>query len=125
MFKEGTGDWIKYRKLKDSTELDLHYSEFGRRDIPYWEAMAQVYTDILEFLKDAYQKGLRYVIFTHGSSTSRQGKTTARSQVRRLMRSRDATPYIIRNKCIQHESVFVAAVRPKPDSAVSDEYSNF
>jgi hypothetical protein len=39
------------------------------------------------------------------------GKTTARSQVRRFIRSKAATPFIERARCIQHETVFVAKVR--------------
>jgi hypothetical protein len=33
--------------------------------------------------------------------------------VRGLMRGPDATPLIIRSKCVQHYSVFLAAIRPK------------
>jgi hypothetical protein len=28
------------------------------------------------------------------------------------MSSKDATPYVIRRECIQHDNVFVAAIRP-------------
>ena len=37
--------------------------------------------------------------------------STARSQVRSFMRSKDATPLIDRRGCIQHETVFVAKLR--------------
>jgi hypothetical protein len=121
MFKKESGDWTKYRQLKPSREVDFHYSEYGRREIPYEEAMQKVTTDALEALKDTYQSGIHCVIFTHGSSTSRPGKTTARSQVRKLMRSSAATPYIIRSDCIQHESVFVAVIRPNSRSAIPQE----
>ena len=112
MFKKESGDWVKYRELPNSQEVDLHDSERGPRDIPYWESMEIVYRKVLAELKTAQRKGIQFVIFTHGSSTSRQGQTTARSQVRKLMRSPDATPYIIRKECIQHNSVFVSAIRP-------------
>jgi len=74
--------------------------------------MAAVYSDALEALKNAQLNKLDYVVFTHGWSTSRPGTITSRSHVRKLMRSREATPYIIRRNCIQHHSVFVAAIRP-------------
>jgi hypothetical protein len=119
MFKKGSGNWTEYRKLQPSVEVDLHYSEFGPREIHYWEAMGRLRNDALEALKDAHQRGIRFVIFRHGSSTSRPGKTTARSEVRNLMRSKDATPYIVRSECIQHESVFVAAIRQNPDAALT------
>jgi len=68
----------------------------------------------LAALKEAYEHGVRYVLFTHGWSTSEGWRqTTARSVVRTLMRSRAATPYIVRRECIQHNSAFVAAIRPK------------
>src|ERR1035437_9916430 len=51
-------------------------------------------------------------MFLHGWSTSRPGNTTSRSQVRKLMQSKESTPYIVRRDCIQHDTVFVAAIRP-------------
>ena len=111
MFKKETGDWTRYRQLAPNVEIDFHYLDQGRREIPYWEAMDKVSAETLAALKDAYERGIPYVIFTHGRSTSRLGKTTARSQVRNVMRSSDATPYVIRSSCIQHDSVFVAAIR--------------
>ncbi len=111
-FEQATGDWTQYRKLQPSIEVDFHSSEYGPREVPYWEAMAEVRHKALEALKEAQREGIRYVIFRHGWSTSRPGKTTARSEVRSLMRSKEATPYIIRKECIQHEeAVFVAVLR--------------
>ncbi len=95
MFKTGSGNGTQYRQLPCYIEVDFHRSEYGRREISYCEAMDEVYSDALEALRDAHQQGRRYVIFTHGYSTSRRGETTARSQVRKLMRSSDATPYIV------------------------------
>ncbi len=89
----------------------VHLPEaFGQKDK---SARDWVYTIALDNLKRAYERGVKYVIFTHESF--RPGRTTACSHVRKLMRSKDATPYIIRSKCIQHISVFVAAIRPKKD----------
>jgi hypothetical protein len=112
MFKKGYGDWTQYRKLPQAIEVDFHYSDFGPKDVPYDEAMDAVWTTAFEAIQKAYNQGVQYVIFRHGWSTSRIGKTTTRSQIRKLMRSHDATPYIRRSACIQHESVFVAAIRP-------------
>ncbi len=112
MFKYGSGSWTEYRQLPDATEVDFHDSEIGPRSGSYDEAMYQVRDRALEALKDAQQAGIKYVIFTHGWSTSRLGKRTARSEVRGLMRRTEATPYIIRRECTQHTSVFVAAIRP-------------
>ena len=113
-FKSGTGDWTQYRKLSPAIEVDFHYSDYGPREIEYWDAMENVKQEALEALQRAYRIGLGYVIFTHGCSTSRLGKTTARSVVRGLVRSREATPYVLRRDSIQHESVFVAAIRSNP-----------
>ncbi len=119
MLREPYGDWTQYRKFPGLVEVDFHYADFGRRKAPYGEAMDDIWDTTLEALKSAFEKGKRFVLFRHGWSTSHRGKTTARSQVRRLMRSTNATPYIVRNQCIQHESVFVAAIRPNPNARAS------
>jgi hypothetical protein len=113
MFQKGSGDWTQYRStfgLSKRDEVDLH---FGRRDrvVSYEEAMAELINIIEGGLKEAQQNGRSYVMFVHGKSTSRKGKTTARSQVRSFMRSNAATSLIERKHCIQHETVFVAKVR--------------
>jgi hypothetical protein len=110
MFKQGTGPWTQYRsKLTD--EIDLH---FGKRDrsTPYDEVMAEIITIVERSLIEAQRDGRCYVMFIHGWSTSRPGQTTARSQVRGFMRSKQATQLIERRECIQHETVFVAKIRP-------------
>jgi hypothetical protein len=112
-FQKGSGDWKEYRQLPELVEVDLHHSERGPRQIPYYEAMDEVWGRCHGAIRDAHEQGKKYVLFTHGWSTSRPGRTTARSQVRGLMRSKEATPYVDRKRCIQHESVFVAAIKPK------------
>ena len=101
---------MQYREL-GVQEVDFHH---GVRDfdLPYSEAMAEVRREALAELKAAHAAGTKYLLYRHGSSTSHLGATTARSQIRGLMRSRDATPYIVRSESIQHDSVFVAAIRP-------------
>jgi hypothetical protein len=114
-FRVERGPWTRYRQLPGPVkEVDFHWSDIRGEWRPYDEKMAEVYETALEELLRAHKDGLRYLIFTHGSSTSRIGKTTARSVIRGLMRSATATPYILRAACIQHETVFVAAIRPQP-----------
>jgi hypothetical protein len=123
-FKQGSGSWKQYRALPgEMTEVDFHRCPEDRhpddRDrewVPYAAKMGQVEHDALEALKDAYERGVNWVLFTHGWSTSGPFKMTSRSVVRQLMRSKEATPYIRRSMCIQHESVFVAAIRPRPST---------
>ncbi len=104
------GNWTDLRRaLKNYIEVDFHHD--APREIPYWEAMEDVRRTALQALKDAHVNGNDYVLFLHGASTSRLGATTARSQVRGLIRSKDATPYVVRSQCLQHETVFVAAIR--------------
>jgi hypothetical protein len=116
MFKREFGDWVKYRSslnLSRDDEVDLH---LGRRDrsISYEEAMGENDGIVEGSLREAQRVGRLYVVFRHGSSTSRPGKTTARSQVRKFMRSKLATPLIERRDCIRHPTVFVAKVRLTP-----------
>jgi hypothetical protein len=119
MFTKGSGNWTQYRG-PDVMEVDFHWCPGDRHPddrrgwTPYAERMGEVERRALAALRDAYERGVKRVLFTHGSSTSRPGATTARSVVRSVMRSTEATPYLCRRECIQHETVFVAAIRPKP-----------
>jgi hypothetical protein len=110
MFQNGSGDWTQFRSalnLAPCDEVDLH---FGKRDrsTSYEDAMAEITTIVERSLCEARRQGRPYVMFVHGSSTSRPGQTTARSQVRKFMRSKAATPLIARKHCIEHATVFVA-----------------
>jgi len=113
MFKRESGNWVEYRELPDLMHVDFHY-ESSETLGSYWENMEDVAKKTLRALMRAQEEGNQYVLFGHGHSTSRIGKVTARSQVRKVMRSKEATPYIVRSRCIQHYSVFVAAIRPRP-----------
>lgn len=111
-FKYRCGDWVEYRKLPGLMECDFHHS--GNDSLGnFYLNMDSVYKDALRLLKIAQEQGKQYILFTHGWSTSGRGRTSSRSQIRKLMRSKFATPYIERGACIQHPSVFVVAVRPK------------
>jgi hypothetical protein len=114
-----TGGWTSFRAefgLTRENEIDLH---FGRRDLntSYENAMADVATLVETKLIEAQKAGCPYLMFIHGWSTSRRGKTTARSIVRRFMRSKAATPLIERSGCIQHETVFIAKIQLPKTSA--------
>ena len=111
MFKTEVGNWTKYRDLPGLVEVDFHFSEIGEREVSYDEAMSSAHDLALEALRKAHSDGKQYVLFTHGSSTSRSGKTTCRSVVRQLMRSSEATPYVSRRDSIIHANVFVAAIK--------------
>ena len=108
-FKAGKGPWVQYRAL-NPVEIDYHF-ERRDRDTPYESAMAEVHERLADAVRQAQKDGRDWLLITHGSSTSRPGKTTARSVVRNFMRSPAATPYIVRHECIQHDTVFVARIR--------------
>ena len=117
-FRVGRGPWRQYRSrfsLSESDEINLH---FGKRDpssMSFKEAMAGVTEIVMAALEEARRTGRSYVMLIHGSSTSRRGKTTARSQVRNFMRSKDATPLIDRSGCIQYHDVFIARLKLDAD----------
>ena len=100
---------MNYQGLNRLT-VDFH-SGYRPREKAYGELMGEVYETALNALKKAQREGYEYVLFTHGSSTSRPGTTTSRSMVRGLMRSKESTPYVVKSKCVQHETVFLAAIR--------------
>jgi hypothetical protein len=59
--------------------------------------MAEVERIVKNALVRAQQADRPYVMFVHGHSTSRPGQTTARSVVRRFMRSPEATPLVLKS----------------------------
>ncbi len=111
MFIKKGGNWTDFRKLPEVTEVDFHWAE-EQPTGAYWEHMDQVKETTLNSLRRAQANGIQHVLFTHGHSTSRMGAQTSRSVVRGVMRSKEATPHIIRKESIQHSSVFVAKIRP-------------
>jgi len=113
-FKRQGGNWTDFRHLPGLMEIDFHWAELGPRCGSYQEAMGKVYHAAFSALQTARSRGLQYVLFRHGHSTSRPGAETARSVVRGLMRSKEATPYILRRECVQHPSAFLAAIRGLP-----------
>ncbi len=108
VFKRFYGNWTELRKYNPK-EIDFHYG--NGLGVAYWDAMTEVKEIVRDRLVSAQRDGDPYVLFTHGRSTSRRGRTTARSVVRGFMRSAEATPLIIRKECIQHQSAFLARVR--------------
>lgn len=112
-FKIDGRNWVEFRKLPDLVEFPMHWEKELCTD-SYDENMAGVLVFVHNRLKDAQQQGKKYVMFCHGHSTSRIGKTTTRSQVRKFMNSKEATPLIVRKESFQHYSVFVAAIKPLP-----------
>jgi hypothetical protein len=106
-FKRSTGNWRQYRQLPNATEIDVRYDSHDS------EQLAAVRGVALEALKAAQAAGKDYVLFRHGTSAFSHGAASARSQLRGLMRSVEATPYIVRSGCVQHDSFFVARVKPR------------
>jgi hypothetical protein len=118
-FQNGAGPWTQYRG-PDVREEDFHLAEpksgherTSQGPLEFANKMAQVGEMALDALKKAHEDGIKAVLFRHGWSTSHPGQTSSRSVIRALMRSPKVTPYVIRAQCIQHDSVFLAAIRPK------------
>src|SRR4051812_39460522 len=113
---EGNGDWKAFRgrfELTPGDEVDLHFGKRDRWDKCYDQAMWDVEDVVREAVRKAQENGRNYIMFRHGRSTSRPGQRAARSVVRGFMRSKEATPFIERSGCVQHDSVFVAKIRKK------------
>jgi hypothetical protein len=114
MIRESIGPWTAYRErfgFSPDDEIDLH---FDLRDPHkrYREVMQEVEELVRDSLHKAQANDRPYIMYIHGGSTSRRGAMTARSVVRGFMRSKEATPFIERSKCVQHETVFVAKIKP-------------
>jgi hypothetical protein len=107
------GDWRDLRKQHpERVEIDFHR---GRRpyDKPYWECMNEVGIETFDAIKDAYQRGVPYLLIGHGYSTSRPFHTSARSVVRSVLRSKKVTPFVDRKNCVQHPACFLVALKPR------------
>jgi hypothetical protein len=112
--KREQGDWVSYRKrfgLSEADEIDLHFGQRDRNVAAYYDVMNDVEELVKRSLQKAQENGRPYVMFVHGYSTSRPGQTTARSVVRGFMRSKEATPFIVKAQSIQHPTVFIAKIR--------------
>lgn len=112
-FKFETRNWVEYRALPGIMEVDFHFASHESLGA-FNENMRDGRERTLAALANAQRNGKSYVLFTHGHSTSGPGRMSIRSVVHGVMRSKDATPFIVRSACIQHPSVFVAAIRPAP-----------
>jgi hypothetical protein len=113
-FQQVHGNWTDLRSLPNMAEVDFHRQPWEPKSfVPFDERMDGFHEKALRALEKAQADGKQYLMLRHGYSTSGRGKRSAASVVRNLMRSKEATPYIIRSKCLEHLSVFVAAIRPQ------------
>jgi hypothetical protein len=113
VFKRFHGDWLELRRQYAPREVDLHFSGSGS-DEPYWKKMDEVRELVEAELRRAHADGVPWLLFRHGYSTSEGWRdTTSRSIVRSLMRSKQATPMIVRRECIQHGAVFLVRLRDR------------
>src|SRR5262245_19251885 len=116
--KREKGNWVSFRErlgLSKDDEIDRHFGQRDRNEVSYHEAMAKLGRLVEEHLRRQQEKGRPWAMFIHGHSTSRPGQTTARSVVRGFMRSKEATPFIVKAHSIQHCTVFIAKIRsPAP-----------
>lgn len=108
-FQKYEGDWQDLRKA-GCIECDFHR---GRRPYhkPYWECMGEVYRETLDTIRDAYERGVPYLLIGHGYSTSAPFRTTACSVVRSVVRSKEVTPFVDRKNCVQHRACFLVALK--------------
>lgn len=113
-FRQVTGNWTDLR-LPNMAEVDFHRQFWEPESlVPFHERMDEFHDKALRALEKAQADGKQYLMLRHGHSTSGPGRRSARSVVHNLMRSKEATPYIVRSKCLEHYSIFVAAIRPLP-----------
>ncbi len=109
MFIKADGDWEFLKYLGKIYYVDFYLPE-GKT---FYEKMEQSHRIVINSLKYAQEEGYDYVLFNHGDSRSGPVLGSPKSAVRSIMKSKEAIPYIIKKKSIQHESVFLAAIKPK------------
>ena len=79
------------------------------------DVMADVENRVRQSLKAAQEARRPDVMFIHGVVNLAVRQTTARRAARGFIRSKPATPLVVRADCIQHKTVFIAKIRPKAD----------
>lgn len=109
-FNTYCGDWTDLRG-EGVLEIDGYHPDGEDDHAPHYERMQNVYDGVFEILREAREQGYEAVLFRHGHSTSRRGKTTSRSQIRKAMRSPGATPFVDRARSVQHPSVFLVRLK--------------
>jgi len=112
-----SGNWTDARCLSPAAEVDFHWSDREPDGGSYDDHMAEVRRFAFERIQQAHRLGLAYVILRHGSSTSRPGRKTARSEIRSLLRSKESTPFIFKRKTIDFGSATLVAIRRTSVSA--------
>jgi len=101
-----------WRDLSQLTSPPIEVDYRGDTNKPdglaYWQRMDQTFKAALEILKQAHKGGNTYVMFRRGLSTLRRSADYAPITIRKLMRSKEATRYIIQKNRIQQPSVFLS-----------------
>ena len=113
-FKTGFGDGREWKNHPKSSVTDFHYGK--DHGMEHWELVERWHKETMDALIKAQKEGCDYILFSHGSSSSRQGWQTARSEVRKIMHGKEGTPFIIRKNCIDYGSSFLAAIQPKKET---------
>jgi len=104
--QEETTEWRKLCR-------DLNYL---RVDIPlsgpnYHDTLSRAHQIALDGLKQAQKEGYDYLLLVHGHGSP--GQTTPASIVRKLIRSKESTPYVIKLRSKKYDDVLLAAIRRK------------
>lgn len=117
MFRKTIENINTFRSLENTREISVTGRSFtSRSGISKTEVMHQVWRESFRALQEAYEEGIHYLLITHDKAPPKRGRVSLGSRVINLIRSHAAGPYIIRSKCIQLESAFVVAIRPKDNN---------
>lgn len=119
MFRKVKGNVEKFQKLGPNRVINVTKTNIATRNkkLSNQEKIDEARRQTFAALKNAYEDEVKYLIIKHGKSPSKRGLVTIGSRVRSLMRSHSTGPYILRTSCIEHESAFIAAIRPKSSSS--------
>jgi len=114
MFIKKSGNLSELKDKKNIREISVSTcGTVAKAAQSRWETMNTLWETSLKELKKAQEDGLNFLVIKHGKSPNKRGQVSIGSQIRTLIRSHAAGPYIFRSKCIQYESAFVVAIRPK------------
>lgn len=115
MFQTGVSDWAAYRNIPNVAEVDLqdvlHSSPAG---------LDAVHDRALIALRQAHANGHPFVILRHGYTPKSIAAASVSSTVRKLIRSSESTPYVVKHKSVQFPNALVAAIRGTEDETLDD-----
>jgi hypothetical protein len=108
--RKPTYKYLDLSRRSDVLHVDFHWAG-SAPGVSHAKKVRDCYGESLSALQSAHERGLAWVVFMQGSSTSGRSKDSCRSVIRELLQSPAATPYVDRARCFSNSSITAVAIR--------------